>query len=1196
MVIRPVAVGALAEAAVDIVANLDTFEPDLRRKLDAVMNRVGKDVQKRFGRMGRDSGKAFADGVATDVQKTAARDFERVGASAGDGFGKGLKRTSRAAAGDGGNEAGNFFSRSFETAASRAVGGALLRTFGAGIASLIVSATPLSTVLGGASAAVVALAAALSTASGSAIALGGVLGSLGLAAATLKIGFSGVGDAMTAQSKAQQELATTGKVSTATQEKLDAALKNLAPSAATVVKQLGAMAPAWQAVTRSIQERLFAGVGAELANLGNRFLPVLSRQLTITAGILNTTALAFGRFLNTSTRADQFANIFGRLNSILQTLLAPATAIAGAFLNIFQASLPFAQQLATTLANLTGRFAQFLNAAVASGGFNTFMQTAIALAGDLFGLLGNLSSIIGTVFGAGTAAGGGLLQILRDLTGQAAIFLKSAAGQSALASFFGLISQAGAVLSGIFSTLSPLLAGVSALFAAMSPALQAVGRAIQPVILALSTQLGASLAQLAPLLATLVTTGIGPLAAALGGILVSAVQGLTPIIAALVQGLTLLAPGITAVATVVNGLLVAAFQILGPLLSQLLTTLGALLGGFLQGFAPVLQVLGTALLQLLAPVAQLVQGFLAAVQAVTPLLPVLGQLNAVVLQLVLAFLPLVTTILQQFADLAIQIAPIIAQAVPWLTKLIQIFIAIVAAIIPVVAKFVQFGATVIQIFAALDLAILGFVAKVLITFGRLVVGVIGAAIRLGAGVIGAISSMVSAVGGFFSSLVSTVTGAIGRFASAVKAGVDKAVGFFRALPGQFTAAISGLAGALQTAGQNAIQGLINGLSGGLQRVRDIAGQIAGAITGPVSKLLKIGSPSKLLEQYGAWTTQGYAIGVEKLIPTVIKAANKLAKSASDTVRAQVNALSTSGTRSAAVIGQAMDALDNKIKTAGTRLADLVKQSGQLAQQVAQSIVATGDVTKSQDQSFAGIVTSLKNAVVQAASFNNVIARLKAAGLGETALQQIIAAGPETGSKIGQAILSAGKAGIQQINNLQSTLNRAANRAGETAANSLYAAGISAARGLVAGLNQQRAALDAQMIRLGAVLAKSLARVLGVKALPGLTVPGFAGGGIVSRPTLATVGEGYRKEAIIPLANQPRAAELMDKSGLTQFALERALGNATMIGGSGKTREIHMPVTVTGLTKEETIQILKDFLVNTFGGARIGLDLGDGVTL
>ena len=114
------------------------------------------------------------------------------------------------------------------------------------------------------------------------------------------------------------------------------------------------------------------------------------------------------------------------------------------------------------------------------------------LAGDLFGLLGNIGSIIGSVFGAGVEAGGGLLGTLKDLTGQAAAFLNSAAGKEALAGFFGLIAQAGQILVGVFQVLSPLLSGIGALFGAMPPALRGSGAALVPVIAQFSAGLGAA--------------------------------------------------------------------------------------------------------------------------------------------------------------------------------------------------------------------------------------------------------------------------------------------------------------------------------------------------------------------------------------------------------------------------------------------------------------------------------------------------------------------------------------------------------------------------------------------------------------------------------------------------------------------------------------------------------------------------------
>jgi phage-related protein len=1261
-----VAVGALATAAVDVVANLDTFEPDLKRKLESAIRTVSKSVEKDFDKLGARSGKSFTDALSkvvestepfdklgktaeqaertvvsaargmsdsfklplSDVQKleravqsatdsesdalgnvrvaqeqltearkrygdesshavaaeeklakaqrNSARESQRLldvtdsligaleksrlvgeesGAAAGGGFGDGFRREASKGADDGGRESGGFFARAFETAASKAVGGVLLKTFAAGIGSLITAASPLSTVLGGGVAAVVALAAALGQASGAAISLGGVLGALGLAVGTLKLGFSGVGDAVKAQSKAYEELAATGKVSAATQKQLDAALKNLAPSAAAVVKQLGAMRPAWEGIRRTVQGNLFAGVSDSLRKLGSQFLPILSTQLGTAATTINGVARQFLAFISTGNRANQINTIFTGLNGILKTLLQPLTTLAGGFLDIFTASLPFAQQLATVLSSIGTSFGTWLGKVADSDGFQTFMQNAMQTAGVLFQLLGNIGSIIGSVFGAGAATGGNLLSILRDLTGEAALFLNSAAGKEALASFFGLVAQAGKILVGVFKTLSPLLSGIGALFQALQPALQALGTALIPVIAQLATTLGAAFATLGPIIAQLVVA-LTPLVTTILSLFVTQFQSFLPVVVALVSGLVPL------VSALVSGL-VPAFAQLAPLAAQLAPILLQVVQAFIAGLLPVIQAIVPLIPQLVGGIVQLVAAFLPLIPALIPLIGPASQLSLALVQMILALTPLIPLIVQAGTEIAAVLIPAVIAVVPYILQVVQNLIGLTNAITKVV----------------------GFVVN-------LAVIVQGKFNEFRNAAIAAVSSMVSAVVGFFSSLPGKIGTFMSAFAEKVNSGIKKAIEFFASLPGKAVAALSGLGGQLKQAGSDAIQGLIDGLSGGLQRVQDIAGKIASAVSGPVAKFLKIGSPSKLMAQYGAWTVEGFGNGMVKLIPFINKTATRVAKTASDSIKRQIGNLEAVGTRAANVLTASVNAVDSKIKTASGRLADLVKQSRDLAQQVAQSIVSTGDITKSQDQSFSGIVTSLREAVLQAATFNTTIARLKAAGLGETALQQIIAAGPETGSKIGQAILGAGKAGIAQINKLQTTLNRAANQAGVTAANSLYAAGISAAKGLVAGLQQQKTALDAQMIRLGGVLAQSLAKVLGVKSLPGVKIPGFARGTIVDRPTLGMIGEGRSKEAVIPLDGSQRSADLMDQSGLTQQALERALGNQGPTTGGGKTREVHMPVNVAGLTKEETVAILRDFLQNTFG-PRLGLDTAEG---
>lgn len=809
----------IGSAEVIIEARFDDFDETVRRQLVQAARRAGADAEKALKRSGKRSGEEFSDELGKVVTRNASKS---------------------------GDEAGNFFASAFRTAAARSIGTGLFRGLVASSAALLTALSPISTLLGGATAAVVALAAALATASGSAISLAGVLGSLGLAAATLKVGFTGVGDAMKAQSKAQQELAETGEISAATQEKLDAALAKLAPSAAAVVKQLSAMAPAWQAVTRNVQERLFAGVSTALANLGNRYLPILNRQLGITAGVLNQTTLGFARFLNTSTRANQIGLIFGRLNSILQTLLAPLTTVAGGFLDIFQASLPFAQQLALVLANLGRSFGAFLSQSAASGAFTRFMENAMVVAADLFRLLGNIGSIIGSVFGAGAAAGASLLDILADLTGRAAQFFNSAQGQEALANFFGLIGEAGDVLISVFTALQPLLAGIGSLFNSLQGPVETLGTALSGVIGLLAAQLGSALTKLGPVLGTLVTA-LAPVVEILGGALNGVIQALVPVILQIVTAFAQLVPVLTPLVSILAGVLVNSISQIAALIVQLLPVWAQLIAAVATGLQPVLLALQPVIGQIVTAFVQMVQALIPILVSLLPLIPALAQLSLAFTQLVIAMLPLITSILGSLASLLVQLAPYIAALVPPLVRVIAQFAGFVLAVTRVVAAVVRFAVQV--------------QAKFNETRGQ---------------VISAVAAMISGIVGFFAGLPGQIAGHLTSFANKVKEGKDKAAQFFKELPGEIVSALSGLGGKLRSAASDAMDGLIGGLQSALGRVRSVASEIASAVTGPVGKLLKISSPSRVMMALGAFAGEGLAEGLLAQVRKVAAASGELA--------------------------------------------------------------------------------------------------------------------------------------------------------------------------------------------------------------------------------------------------------------------------------------------------------------------------------
>jgi hypothetical protein len=194
--------------------------------------------------------------------------------------------------------------------------------------------------------------------------------------------------------------------------------------------------------------------------------------------------------------------------------------------------------------------------------------------------------------------------------------------------------------------------------------------------------------------------------------------------------------------------------------------------------------------------------------------------------------------------------------------------------------------------------------------------------------------------------------------------------------------------------------------------------------------------------------------------------------------------------------------------------------------------------------------NLKAQAQKVKDFGVLINRLLAAGLSESALQQVLAAGVDGGTLIAEELLGSAGA-ILEANALTADVQTIADTVGENSAKKFYQAGVTAGVNLVAGI---QAVVDNYTITLNA--ANTAGAVAGLtsgftSAVGGVTAGGgptaapvldfsnfdfsgidFSGidfgnfgigglatlaeGGIVTRPTLAMIGEGGGPEAVIPL--------------------------------------------------------------------------------
>ncbi len=119
------------------------------------------------------------------------------------------------------------------------------------------------------------------------------------------------------------------------------------------------------------------------------------------------------------------------------------------------------------------------------------------------------------------------------------------------------------------------------------------------------------------------------------------------------------------------------------------------------------------------------------------------------------------------------------------------------------------------------------------------------------------------------------------FGGMVAAGLQVTVGLVDVLTGMWEGLIAGIGAAIFWVddffsnlgakwdaldfGQiavNIIDGLVNGLKNGVSFVVDAVVNLGQSVMSAFESIFKIGSPSKVFEQYGNWSGEGYAIGLE----------------------------------------------------------------------------------------------------------------------------------------------------------------------------------------------------------------------------------------------------------------------------------------------------------------------------------------------
>ncbi|MFD5788565.1 hypothetical protein ACFWH1_18325 [Streptomyces sp. NPDC127037] len=925
------------------------------------------------------------------------------------------------------------------------------------------------------------LLAALAPAAGILAAVPAAVGGAVVALGTLKLAFLGVGDAMSAALSGDSK-------------KFNEALKGLAPAAQKAVTTFRSFVPQLKAVQQSVQQSFFRQFSGDISGALKNLLPLGSGLSKVAAqfGKAASEGLKFAATSQASAPLKAIIDGTAQAAAGLQKAIVP---IAAGLLDVGAAiSEAFGKKAGDAIGNLGARFGTYLGVLAASGRAVELVRAAVTVFKQLAAVASNVGGIIAGVFKAANDVGGGLLNNLADITGRFKEFVQSAQGAEAIRGIFAtvatvaaqlgpilvaLVHQVGAILPAIapiFTALGPalvsLIDSLGPALASIAPGIAAVGEAlanglafIGPALAPLGTAIGAALTGLAPLLPL-----VGLLANSVGQLLAPALsvvtEALAPVISALVDAFMPILPVLTnALRTLVTALIPLG-TLIGQVLAQAVTTVAPLLAalattvsGLVLAFTPLITQLVTALTPVMAP---LQEAFAALTQALLPLLPPILELGQALAPLLGTLIGILAPILQVAAAFAKW--EITNAVVPWISGVVTVLgglISILSTVVGWITSFVQ--ASVAGFKWMYDTLVGHSIIPDLIN------GIVSWFGRLPGLLLGAISGLVGSIVGVFQRAASGALAAARTF-------VRDAVSEVRGLPGKAKAALGNVGSLLAGAGRDLIRGMIGG-------IRSMAGSLASAakdaVGGAVSgakDLLGINSPSRVFAEIGRDTGRGFIVGLTGTAAKIKETAARLAKSITAAFKGQNTKVD--------------DRLVAMVQAGNKKLVSLAAQRDALAEKIAAAQKFAAETTKATLQAFSlsslvqgdgvnasTITAGLVGAVKQVKAFTSQIASLAKRGLRKDLIEQLIGLGPDQGAAFASALSKASKGQLARINDLQGQLAKSAGKFGNTSADLLYDAGKRAGDGLLAGLKAQKQSIEELMLDIAKGMQTAIRKAL-----------------------------------------------------------------------------------------------------------------------
>lgn len=517
------------------------------------------------------------------------------------------------------------------------------------------------------------------------------LGAMALTMMTLKVATSGVGTALAGVFSGK---ATKAQIM---------AMKGLSQNAKAFIAQVVDFRPKLEKLKTTVQDALFKPMVAGFGNLLKVQIPLFQTGMTgISAAFGNIGATIIG-FFSSLTGQRTIADLFLAGKQAVEAFGQTVKPIMQGLSDVIHTVGPLWDTLTKKFANAGGEFGAWLTKISQSGQLTTWLDQAMTVAGQLWGIFKGLGDIFGGLI---KAIGTDGLSAIGNIIGLVAKFMQSFTGQAAVADFFAQLGSDAKYAAPLFQILGKALEIIG-------PAIQSILQGLAPGLLQFLGALVDAVGGLGPMW--------GPLAQAIGQVLIALIP-LLPLLGQIVSAFGFLAANVlqelaailTPIIETLVPPLVAWFKLLGDIFQAEGPVIAQVFKAFIDGFnmmAPVMKQvadvfskdLNQFLMQFIGFLAQnapqLEQmafqfGDLASIfmQSLLPLLPQLIDAFFQLLDMLVKNAPVLMKMADGFMNILIQLAPMI----PYIVLLAFSFIYVITWVLKALSVFGDFASGAVQ--------------------------------------------------------------------------------------------------------------------------------------------------------------------------------------------------------------------------------------------------------------------------------------------------------------------------------------------------------------------------------------------------------------------------------------------------------------------------------------------------------------------